>query len=221
MRRPPEQMCDPSFQDCRALLLTRIQSETQAIDVAMLFMEDDLMADAIIARHQAGVRVRILMEPRRNLTTPKNEIILERLKNAGIPMRAKNGGGMLHWKFMIFDGQNVLEFSAANYSDFYFKPTVPYANYTDEGIYFTDQQSLIDSFRRRFDDAWVDPAAFYDFGNITAAPARRYPLCAIDPDLSFVPFENFATRSVPFYDAEQVRIDTVMYDHRREPRQLG
>src|SRR5688500_9755391 len=122
-------MCDPSFQDCRAILLSRIQNETQAIDLAMLFMEDDAMADAVIARHHAGVRVRILVEPRRNSTTPKNLIILDRLKAAGIPMRAKNGGGILHWKFMIFDAQNVVQWSAANYSDYYFKPIVPYSNY--------------------------------------------------------------------------------------------
>jgi regulation of enolase protein 1 (concanavalin A-like superfamily) len=206
-----EVMCDPSYQDCRALLLSRIQSETQAIDLAMLFMEDDALADAIIARFNAGVRVRILVEPRRNETTPKNVIILDRLKAAGIPMRAKAGGGILHWKFMVFDAQNVVQLSAANYSDFYFTPIVPYANYTDEGIFFTDQPSLVDSFRRKFDDAWVDPTAFFDFGNITTPPARRYPLYPIDPDLSFVPFENFATRSVPFYDAETVRIDTIMY----------
>jgi regulation of enolase protein 1 (concanavalin A-like superfamily) len=204
-------MCDPSFQDCRAMLLSRIQNETLAIDLAMLFMEDDALADAIIARFNAGVRVRVLVEPRRNETTPKNLIILDRLKTAGIPMRAKAGGGVLHWKFMIFDAQNVVQWSAANYSDFYFKPIVPYANYTDEGIFFTDQPSLVDSFRRKFDDAWVDPAAFTDFGNITAPLTRRYPLYGIDPDLSFVPFENFATRSVPLYDAEPVGIDTVMY----------
>ena len=206
-----EVMCDPSFQDCRTLLLTRINNEPLAIDLAMLFMEDDALADAIIARHHAGVRVRILVEPRRNETTPKNEEILARLKGAGIPMRAKSGGGVLHWKFMIFDAQNVLQFSAANYSDYYFAPIVPYANYTDEGIYFTEVGSLVDSFRRRFDDAWVDTAGFYDFGNITAPPTRRYPLYGIDPDLSFVPVENFATRSVPLYDAEQQRIDTIMY----------
>ena len=143
-----EVMCDPSYQDCRALLLSRIQSETQAIDLAMLFMEDDALADAIIARFNAGVRVRILVEPRRNETTPKNVIILDRLKAAGIPMRAKAGGGILHWKFMVFDAQNVVQLSAANYSDFYFKPIVPYANYTDEGIFFSDQPSLVDSFRR-------------------------------------------------------------------------
>src|SRR4051812_20964580 len=206
-----EVMCDPSYQDCRVLLLSRIQAETQAIDLAMLFMEDDALADAIIARFNAGVRVRILVEPRRNETTPKNVLILDRLKAAGIPMRAKAGGGVLHWKFMVFDAQNVVQLSAANYSDFYFKPIVPYANYTDEGIYFTDQPSLVDSFRRRFDDAWIDPAVFMDFGNITPPLTRRYPLYGIDPDLSFVPFENFATRSVPLYDAETVAIDTVMY----------
>ncbi len=206
-----EVLCDPSFQDCRSMLLSRIQSETVAIDVAMLFMEDDELADQIIARFKAGVSVRMIVEPRRNLTTPKNVEILDRLSAAGIPMRAKAGGGMLHWKFMIFDGQNVMEWSAANYSDFYFRPTVPYANYTDEGIYFTDQASLIDSFRRKFDDAWIDPTAITNFANITSTPTRRYPLYSIDPDLSFVPWENFATRSVPFYDAEQVRIDTIMY----------
>jgi regulation of enolase protein 1 (concanavalin A-like superfamily) len=206
-----EVMCDPAFQDCRAMLLSRINSEPLAIDLAMLFMEDDGLADAIIARHNAGVRVRLLVEPRRNQTTPKNEEILARFSAAGIPMRAKAGGGVLHWKFMIFDAQNVLQWSAANYSDYYFKPIVPYANYTDEGIYFTDQPSLVDSFRRKFDDAWLDTAGFYNYANITGPLARRYPLYGNDPELSWVPFENFADRSVPLYDAEQLRIDSVMY----------
>lgn len=204
-------MCDPSYEDCRAVLLNYINNERIGIDLAMLFMEDDVIADAIIARHNAGIRVRALVEPRRNGETPKNAVILEKLKNAGIPMRYKVGGGKLHWKFMVFDAQNVVQFSAANYSDFYFKPIVPYANYTDEGIYFTGEAPLVDSFRRKFDDAWVDPSAFATYANIPGATARTYPLYAIDPSLSFVPFEDFATRSVPLYDAEQVKIDIVMY----------
>ena len=205
-----EVMCDPSFQDCRAMLLSRIQNETSGIDLAMLFMEDDAMADAIIARFHAGVRVRALVEPRRNSATPKNAVILERLKSAGIPMRYKVGGGMLHWKFMVFESQNLVQFSAANYSDYYFKPIVPYSNYTDEGIYFCDDAPMVDSFRRKFDDAWVDPSAFANYANL-GTPARIYPLYPIDPSLSFVPSEDFATRSVPLYDAEQQGIDTVMY----------
>src|SRR4029453_9857901 len=57
-----EVMCDPSFQDCRTMLLSPINAETAALDIAMLFMEDDAMADAIIARFNAGVPVRMLVE---------------------------------------------------------------------------------------------------------------------------------------------------------------
>ena len=206
-----EFMCDPSYQDCRTILLNYINNETIAIDVAMLFMEDDGLADAIIARHRAGVRVRALVEPRRNGETPYNAVILDKLANAGIPMRKKLSAGKLHWKFMIFNSQNVVQFSAANYSDYYFKPIVPYANYTDEGIFFTDDGSLVDSFRRNFDDAWIDEVAFGNYANISGTPLRAYPFYSVDPALSFVPFEDFATRSIPHYDAETQQIDTVMY----------
>ena len=118
----------------------------------------------------------------------------------------------MHWKFMLFNGQNRLQFSAANYSDFYFKPVVPYTcNYTDEGIYFTDDTAVINSFRRKFDDSWVNTSVFAQLrqpDGPTGAGARLVP---IDPSMSFVPAEDFAARSVPLYDRETQRIDTIMY----------
>ena len=94
-----EVMCDPSFQDCRAMLLSRINSEPLAIDLAMLFMEDDGLADAIIARHNAGVRVRLLVEPRRSQTTPKNEEILARFSAAVMQRKAPSpsSAGAVMW----------------------------------------------------------------------------------------------------------------------------
>jgi hypothetical protein len=204
-------MCDPSFQDCRAILLAHIRDERVGIDVAMWFMEDDGLADAIIARHGEGLRVRALVDPRRNPTTPKNAVILERFAQAGIPMRYKLADGILHWKFMIFNSQNTVQFSAANYGDYYFKPATPYLDYTDEGIYFCDDPPIVDSFRRKFDDSWVDTTAFASYANVPGAPARLYPLYPIDPSLSFVPAENFAKRSIPLYDAEPEAIDVIMY----------
>ena len=204
-------MCDPSFQDCRATLLTYIRSETQSIDLAMWFMEDQEMADAVVARFRAGVAVRALVDPRRNTTTPMNATILAQFQAAGIPMRYKVGGGIMHWKYMIFNGQNVMQWSAANYGDYYFKPVVPYLNYTDEGIYFTNDPPVINSFRRKFDDSWVDPTNFANYANLTGTPSRGYPLYVIDSDISFVPAENFSTRSKPLYDAETQKIDVIMY----------
>lgn len=209
--QPVDTMCDPSFQDCRTPLLNYVRRETHMIDIAMWFMEDQELADAIVARFRAGVEVRALVDPRRNPTTPMNATILAQFQDAGIPMRYKVGGGIMHWKFVIFNAQNVMEWSAANYGDYYFRPAVPYLDYTDEGIYFTNDPPVIDSFRRKFDDAWVDPSAFANYANISGTPTRRFPLYPIDPSMSFVPAENFSTRSKPLYDAETQRIDVIMY----------
>ena len=171
-----EAMCDPAYQDCRASLLGYIQNERVSIDVAMWFMEDQDLATAIIARKNAGVSVRILVDPRRNAETPMNAVTLDRFAQAGIPMRYKSAGGIMHWKFMLFNGQNMLQFSAANYSDFYFRPIVPYRNYTDEGIYFTDDAAVVNSFRRKFDDSWVDTSVFTNYANIANPPARAHAL---------------------------------------------
>jgi hypothetical protein len=126
-------------------------------------------------------------------------------------MRQKFGGGIMHWKYMIF-GRNVMQWSAANYGDYYFKPAVPYLDYTDEGIYFTNDPPVIDSFRRKFDDTWLLTTGFSNYANVSGPLTRRYPLYTIDTSvMNFVPAENFATRSKPFYDAEAQRIDVIMY----------
>jgi hypothetical protein len=209
--RAAEILCDPAHEDCRATLLSYIQRETQRIDVAMWFMEDPDMANALIARHKAGVPVRALVDPRRNDKSPMNATILSMLQNGGVPMRYKSAGGQLHMKFMVFHGLDTVQFSAANYSDYYFKPKVPYLDYTDEGIYFCDDPPIADSFRRKFDDMWIDTVNFSNYANVSTTPSRAYDLFPLDPTLNFVPWEDFGKRSVPLYDAETRQIDVIMY----------
>ena len=59
-----ETLCDPSFQDRRQQLLNLIAAETTEIDVGLWFMEDARYSNAIVKRWQAGVQVRVLMDPR-------------------------------------------------------------------------------------------------------------------------------------------------------------
>ena len=70
-------------------------------------------------------------------------------------MREKVDSGINHWKLMIFAGQKVVQFSGANHTPEAFVPEVPYSNYVDEVIYFTDDESLVNSFKTRFDDVWT------------------------------------------------------------------
>src|SRR5215216_5015255 len=151
-----DRLCDTAFEDCREPLWSLIDHETVGIDVAYWFMQDTSISNKIIARWQAGVPVRILVDPRANPTYAGNEQILNQFKAAGIPMRYKNAGGILHWKMMIFQGQGQLEFTGANYGASFFVPTTPNSNYIDEAIYFTDDQSLIQSFKTKYDDLWTD-----------------------------------------------------------------
>ena len=97
-----DRLCDTAFEDCRDPLWSLIDHETVGIDVSFWFMQDTSISNKIIARWQAGVPVRILVDPRANPTYAGNEQVLNSFKAAGIPMRYKTGGGILHMKMMIF-----------------------------------------------------------------------------------------------------------------------
>ena len=205
-----EKICDVAYQNCRKDLVALVRAETKGLDVAFWFMEDHDLATEIISRWNAGVPVRVLMDTEANASYPDNVRSLQMLKDAGIPMREKISSGILHWKLMIFLGQNTVQFSGANYSREAFGFGMPYADYVDEIIYFTGRQSLVDSFKTKYDDAWTNTTAFRSYANVTTL-ARAYATFPIDPELNFSPAENFRTRSVNTYRAEPLAIDTIMY----------
>ncbi|HZI48532.1 MAG TPA: phospholipase D-like domain-containing protein, partial [Pyrinomonadaceae bacterium] len=208
-------LCDTAFQDCRQPLWDLIDHETVGIDIAFWFMQDTSISNKIVARWQAGVPVRILVDPRANPTYAGNEAILNQFKAAGIPMRYKNGGGILHWKMMNFLGQGQLEFTGANYSANFFVPTTPNSNYIDEAIYFTSDTSLIQSFETKYDDLWTDTVNYTDYGNINAPLARKYPTYPINPELNFPPSvddsQDFYNRTQLNMNQENQKIDIIMY----------
>src|SRR5829696_4605275 len=210
-----ERLCDPAFEDCRTPLWNLIDAETVGIDVAFWFMQDSSYATKLINRFKAGVPVRVLVDPRANPNFDGNGAVLEQLKAAGIPMRYKPGGGILHWKMMLFAGQNKLEFSGANYSGNFFVPDAPNSNYFDEAIYFTNDPALIQSFKTKFDDVWTNTVLYGNFANINGPLTRRYPTTAINSELNFPPSldssQDFMIRTQQNMNAETKKIDIIMY----------
>ena len=206
-----DELCDPSFEDCRARLIQLIRNEHVGIDVAFWFMEDARYSNELIKRAQAGVPVRILVDPRANSTYRVNADRLAELAAAGIPMRKKVSSGILHWKMMLFDGQGVLEFSAANYSPWALNPIQPYENYIDEVIYFAYDAAVVNSFRTKYDDLWTNTSGYANHANITTPLLRRYATFPRDPELNFPPLQSYRSRAVRAYDAETVGIDATMY----------
>lgn len=210
-----ERLCDSAYEDCRAPLWALIDAETVGIDVAFWFMQDTSYATKLVNKFKAGVPVRVLVDPRANAATPGNAAVLDQLRAAGIPMRYKVADGILHWKMMLFAGQNVVEFSGANYSPHFFVPDSPNVNYIDEAIYFTNDAALIRSFKTKYDDVWTNTVQYANFANIAGPLTRKYPTSAISPDLNFPPTpdgsQDFFARTQQNMNAETQKIDIIMY----------
>jgi hypothetical protein len=212
-----ERLCDPQYEDCRASVLDLIRNEQVGIDVGFWFMEDGRFANELVAKFKSGVPVRILVDQRANASKRLNATMLQQLADAGIPMRDKFAQDILHFKVMLFHGQNVVEFGKGNYNATAFVAIEPNVNYDDEAVFFTNDNNLTNSFRRKFDDLWTDTARFHNYANITGTLVRKYPLYPIHPSMNFPPFEFFSERAVSRYNAEMNSIDAIVYrvtDHR-------
>src|SRR5947208_1764103 len=185
--RGADTLCDPSNTNCRTQHLTLIQNEHVGIDVGFWFMQDSRYMNEIIKRWQAGVPVRIIMDPRANASYPGNSDMIAGFQNAGIPLRKRKASGINHWKVMLFAGQNTVEFGSANYSPDAFVPSTAYSNYVSETVFYTDDPSIVNSFKTEFDTSWTDTSNFVNYANIHNGLARHYPVYAIDPELNFPP----------------------------------
>lgn len=204
-----ERLCDSSVENCRTPLLDLIRNEMVAIDAGFWFMEDSRFANALIAAHNRGVAVRVLFDSKANASYPLNATMTAMLRDAGIPMRRQTSS-WLHWKVMIFAGQNVVEFGSANFTPHAFVPVLPLVDFLDETVFFTEDPAIVNSFKTKFDDAWVNTSRFSNYANVTA-PTRSYPVYPIAGALNFPPSQNFATRSIARYNAEAVGIDVIMF----------
>ena len=204
-----EHLCDPAFEDCRAPLIALIDRETVRIDVAFWFMEDARFSSALARARARGVPVRVIMDTRANEDYPGNIFCLDQIQSAGIPMREKTSAGIMHWKMMLFAGQRTVQFSGANYSGEAFVFDTPWTAYVDEVIYFTGKESYVNSFMTKFDDVWTATDGYRNYANVTSLQ-RAYATFPIDPELNFPP-GGFRERSVATYDAETLRVDSLMY----------
>ena len=195
-----ERLCDASAENCRVPLISLIDNERVGIDVGVWFFKDDRYVSALIRAQKRGVRIRMLMDTRANATYPENGPEFDKLIAAGIPMRRRIAGDILHWKLMIFDGQGVVEWSGANFSPDAFVPNVPYHDYEDEVIYYSTQ--LLGSFMTLFDDIWTNTQDYVNYKNITGPLTRVHPTLPVDPRLNFPPKNSYQDRLIPLIDRE-------------------
>jgi hypothetical protein len=211
--RVEECLCDPSTTDCRRPLLDLIADEDIGIDVGFWFMEDSRFSTALAAAKARGVAVRVLVDTKANSKYPGNVSNIQRLADAGIPIR-RAGSRYLHWKMMLFTEHNVVEFGSANYSPSAFVYQERLVDFQDETVLFSNDVDVVNSFKTRFDDAWVS-SHFVNHANPIPLARAHGPGTTIDPELNIPPFStDLGGRSVARYRAESAAtggIDTIIY----------
>ena len=214
---PADRLCDNAFEDCRATILEMIRNETAGIDVSYWFMTDWRYSSEIIRRWQAGVPVRILLDLRADGGYPAGVSIRQSFINAGIPIRHKVTTGINHWKMMLYRGQNAVHFSAANFANGSYSPSETggeYRRYVDEGIYFTTDPLVVQTFMKKYDDIWTSTAHYANLANIAGPLTRNYPTYSgnqLDPELNFPPDEDYQDRLIAQMRNETQQVDAVMF----------
>ncbi len=182
------------------IIIDGINSAKFSIDVAVQELRLPNIAKALVDRHKAGVKVRVILEniytrPFRNLTDAelakmteregdryqelrelldidKNNIITPEeinqrdavvlLKNAGIPIiddtaDGSKGSGLMHHKFVLIDGKNVI-ITSANFTmsdihgDFRYSNSLGNAN----NLIKIDNSELTKIFTQEFNIMWGD-----------------------------------------------------------------
>ncbi len=96
----------------KPLALAVIRGAVHTLDLQLYVLTESSVVDAIIAAHQRGVVVRVLLDPDQAPSDPS----AARLRAAGVDVRLYNSSGeKLHAKLVVADSSTVL-FGSANWS---------------------------------------------------------------------------------------------------------
>jgi hypothetical protein len=162
-----EQLLFPRKDNVKDAILEKIYAETVRLDISTWYLTEREITIALINRHNAGVKVRVLGD-RVSIfeIDPFTRAEYERLAANGVPIRLRyvptSFPYIMHWKAGIFVGQGVVEFGSANWTAFELRPASA-TNYKDETALFTDDPELVAAFKSRFDQFWADTDYFRDW----------------------------------------------------------
>src|SRR5439155_24882367 len=107
--------------DVTSLLVQRINAETVRLDVGIWLLSEGSISIAIANRFKAGVPVRLIGDRAAIFESdPNTKAQFYWLASQGIPIRLRYNPTwfpeIVHWKAIIFVGQNVVEFGSANFA---------------------------------------------------------------------------------------------------------
>jgi phosphatidylserine/phosphatidylglycerophosphate/cardiolipin synthase-like enzyme len=85
-------------------ILDAVNKAMESIRIKIFLFSEPLLIDAVIAAHQRGVKVRVMLNPARRSGEPENETTRETLEKAGVPVQDTHPDiDVTHEKSMVVD----------------------------------------------------------------------------------------------------------------------
>mmetsp|Transcript_106667 Transcript_106667/g.332599 ORF Transcript_106667/g.332599 Transcript_106667/m.332599 type:complete len:569 (+) Transcript_106667:55-1761(+) len=149
--------------DGLATLLGTLASASRSLDLALYALTDDRLAGALVNRHEAGVKVRVLADKEADEAFETSD--LRKLREAGVEVRLDRSKLIMHHKFAVVDGA-VCVSGSLNW-------TTGALMHNWENIVVGRSASLADAFAAEFERLWsaFAPGAG---GKPALAPAARW-----------------------------------------------
>ena len=153
-------------------MIADINAETQAVDLVSYRMTVFNLTDALIAKHQSGVPVRVFIEPLqyRNAGYPEYWLVgaqADRLWAAGVPIKIRTHQGLTHMKAVITSRSALV--ASSNFTKFWQRDH----NYF---IPATSKPQLYLKYKDQFNKMWNDTANYTTF-----TPSHPEPAVLLGP----------------------------------------
>jgi len=131
-------------EDCLRAIRGLLGNARTTVDACVFTITDDRLANALIDTHQRGVAVRIITDDSKAEDFGSD---VDRLAEAGIPIRVDRSPFHMHHKFAVVDGSTLLTGS--------YNWTRGAANENEENLIVTGEPRLVSPFVSTFDDLWA------------------------------------------------------------------
>jgi hypothetical protein len=168
-------------------VVAEINAENTRVDFVIYRLTVDNITEALLAKHQSGVPVRIILEPNEYLNKKWPEFWLthanmDRLWAAGVQMKQRVHAGLTHMKMLVTS--RVATNASSNLA----------AAWQRDHNYFVPadrKPELHDAMRDRFETMWTHPTDFADFVPLPpdtptlAAPANTATGVSVDTALTW------------------------------------
>lgn len=129
---------------CLGAIVSLVHGARKTLDICVFTISDDRISDALVQRHRAGTKVRLITDNEKLMDAGSD---IERLVKAGIAVKVDRTEHHMHHKFAVADAKTVLTGS--------YNWTRSAAQYNEENLLVTTEAAVAGAFMREFEKMWA------------------------------------------------------------------